>query len=65
MSHLVIPLEGGARISPGLRHHHESVPVAPEEAEGLRDHSIRHQYEEAEVAVQGITGFTNISEYLI
>ena len=57
LGHTAIPLEGGAIISAGLRHHCQYSLVLSEEAEGPRVHSIFRQDYGSEVAVQGVIGF--------
>ena len=54
MGHTTITLEWGERVPPGLCHYSKSIPVAPEEAEGLRANSIQYQDVEAAVTVQGV-----------
>ena len=56
----MIPLEGGAEISAGLHHHHQSGQELPEEADGPMNHSMHLQDDEAAVAVQGAIGFMKI-----
>ena len=53
-------LEEVSKIPPRPRHHCESVPVALEKAEVLRDHSIHHKGVEAMVEVQGAIGIMEI-----
>ena len=60
LGHPEITLEGGAKISAGLRHYRQYIPVVPEEAEDPRAYSINHQNIEAVVVVQGIIGFMKI-----
>ena len=52
LGHPAIPLEWGAKISPGPCHHQDYVLVEPEEAEGLKSHSIHRQDFEAAVTAQ-------------